>query len=99
MQIEDAKKQIAFLQNYIKMIEDYQADTFEQEVMLLYVQEESVTKVVDELNRRGHRIGKRKLNTVDISDLIRAKPQDEMHELARKIFKSNKKKSVGTGWN
>ncbi|AWO73895.1 hypothetical protein C1N76_04450 [Geobacillus thermoleovorans] len=92
MLVEEAKKQIEYLQEYIRKIENYTPATMEEEAVYLYVQLESVTKVVQELNKKGYRIGKRKLTTVDISNIIRGKPKDEMHELAKRMFTKNKKR-------
>ena len=92
MLVEEAKKQIEYLQEYIRKIENYMPTTMEEEAVYLYVQLESVTKVVQELNKKGYRIGKRKLTTVDISNIIRGKPKDEMHELAKRMFTKNKKR-------
>lgn len=97
MEIAEAKERIKKLEEYIVMVQDYQTETYEQKVFKLYVLRENVTKITKELNEQGYRIGKRKLITKDISDLIRSKPTDEMHEMARKLFNSNKKRSA-TGW-
>ena len=92
MLVEEAKRQIEYLQDYIRKIENYTPTTMEEEAVYLYVQLESVTKVVRELNKKGYRIGKRKLTTVDISNIIRGKPKDEMHELAKRLFTKNRKR-------
>ncbi|MBB6283806.1 hypothetical protein [Geobacillus subterraneus] len=91
MLIEEAKKRIEYLQDYIRKIESYTPTTMEEEAVYLYVQLESVTKVVQELNKKGYRIGKRKLTTVDVSNIIRGKPKDEMYELAKRLFMKNRK--------
>jgi len=90
--VEEAKKRIEYLQDYIRKIESYTPTTMEEEAVYLYVQLESVTKVVQELNKKGYRIGKRKLTTVDVSNIIRGKPKDEMHELAKRMFMKNRKR-------
>lgn len=92
MLVEEAKKRIEYLREYIQMIESYMPKTMEEEAVYLYVQLESVTKVVDELNKKGYRIGNRKLTTVDVSNIIRSKPQDDMHEMAKRMFVKNKKR-------
>lgn len=94
MEIIEALEQIKQLEVFIDKIENYQADTFEKKVFRLYVLRENVTKITKELNEEGHHIGNRKLISKDISDLIRTKPTDEMHEMARKLFNQNKKRSV-----
>jgi len=97
MEICEAKEQIKKLEEYIEKVENYEDDSFEKKVFKLYVLRENVTKITKELNEEGHRIGNRKLITKDLSDLIRSKPTDDMHELARKLFNQNMKRSVLKG--
>lgn len=99
MNIEEAQQQIKELENYIQQLQNYQANSFEQESVFLYVQLESVSKVADELNKKGYKVGARKMISKDVSDVIRSKPIfDEMHGLAKKMFTGNKKRSSGRGW-
>lgn len=99
MLVEEAKKQIKELRNYIQLIQNYQAATFKQEAVYLYVQLESVSKVADELNKKEYKVGNRKVISKDVSDIIRSKPAaDEMHVLAKKFFNGNKKRASGRGW-
>lgn len=93
MEISEAQEQIKELEKYIELVENYDASTYEKKVFKLYVLRENVTKITKELNEEGYRIGNRKLISKDVSDLIRSKPTDEMHEMARKIFNQNKKRS------
>lgn len=95
MLIEDAKEKIKQLENYIETVENYSPETMEQEAVFLYVLLESVTKVTAELNKRGYRIGNRKLNTVDVSSIIKSKPGDKIHEMAKRRFTRNKKAVAG----
>ncbi len=98
MEIPEARDQIKRLEEYIAMVEGYEAKTYKQKVFLLYVLRENVTKITKELNEQGYRIGKRKLITTDISDLIRSKPTDEMHEMARKLLNKNVKRAAAASW-
>jgi hypothetical protein len=99
MLVKEAKQEIKELRNYIQLIEGYQAVTFEQEALYLYVQLESVSKVADELNIKGYKVGNRKVISKDVSDIIRSKPViDDMHSMAKKFFNGNKKKVSGRGW-
>lgn len=93
MNIEQAQEQIKQLEDYIDMIHSYKADTFEKEALLEYLLIENVNKVADVLNNRGHRIGNRKVVGKDISDIIRGKPSDSVHEHAIKLFKQNRRRS------
>jgi hypothetical protein len=96
MNIKEAKEQIKELQDYIQLIESYQATTFEEKALYLYVQLESVSKVANELNKNGYKVGNRKVISKDVSDIIRSKQTDDMHALAKKFFKG--KKSSVRGW-
>lgn len=98
MLIEEAKEQIERLEKYIEAVESYQPTNMEEEAVYLYVQLESVTKVVKMLNDKGYRAGNRKLNTVDISTIIKSKPKDSMHEMAKQRYTRNKKRAAGKGW-
>lgn len=93
MRIDEAKQEIESLKKYIHMIESYEPQNYMQEAMLLYVKLESVTKVAEILNDAGHRTGARKVNGKDVSDMIRMKVTDEMHQMAKNIFNRNKKSS------
>lgn len=95
MLIEEAKEKIKQLEQYIKIVENYRPETMEQEAAYLYIQLESVTKVMKELNDKGYRIGKRKLNTVDVSSIIKSTPGDEVQEMAKRRFTRNKKAVAG----
>lgn len=80
------------------MLESYVPENFEQEAIKLYVVEESVTKVANLLNEKGHRIGARKVIGKDVSNIIRSKVTDEMHKLAQKFLKRNTNRSSRRSW-
>lgn len=91
MTVDEAKEEIKKLEEYIELIEGYVPETFEQHAIKLYVLHEHVANVANILNELGYRIGKRKVIGKDVSDIIRAKPTDELHQLASKMFKQNKR--------
>jgi vacuolar-type H+-ATPase subunit H len=98
MTIDEAKKEIKKLRDFICSLSEYVPETYEQNAIKLYVEFESVTQVALLLNDMDYRIGSRKVIGKDVSDLIRSKAADEMHELAQKIFKANSKRARGRGW-
>lgn len=98
MTIDEAKKEITSLKNYVAMLEGYTPTGYEQEAIKMYVELESVTKVAIELNAKGYKVNDRKVISKDVSDLIRSESTDELHELAKKMFQRNKKKSTGRNW-
>lgn len=91
MSIDEAKEKIIHLEHYIYLLENYTPSTFEQEALKEYVIQESVTVAAKVLNEKGYRVGNRKVIGTDISDLIRGKATDRMHEQAKKIFKQNRR--------
>lgn len=93
MNIEQARNRIKELENFIEMVENYNADTFEKEAVKLYVLTESVSKVAEELNDKGYRVGNRKVIGKDVSDILRSKDEDDLHALAKKMFSRNKNKA------
>ncbi|MEK5036904.1 hypothetical protein [Sporosarcina sp. FSL K6-3457] len=98
MTIDEARKEIEALTNYIKKVEEYTPQTFEETAIKLYVELESVTKVAVVLNEKGYKVGDRKVISKDVSDLIRSKVTDEMHGLAQKMFKRNSRRASSRGW-
>lgn len=95
MNIEEARNQIKELENFITMVENYEADTFEKEAIKLYVLKENVNEVAAELNEKGYRVGNRKVIGKDVSNIIRFKTIDKMHALAKKTFGKNRKRKGG----
>ena len=95
MTVDEAREQIQRLEDYIELIEGYVPETFEQHAIKLYVMHEHVAKVATMLNELGFRIGKRKIIGTDVSDVLRAKPIDELHEMAVKLFRQSRKMIKG----
>lgn len=98
MQIEEAKKQIKELEDYIELVEGYDPTNMTEEAIKLYALYENVTKVTTLLNEMGYREGSRKLVTTDVSKILKGKPVDELHELVHKMFNRNKKRASRRGW-
>ena len=87
MNVIEAKEKIKALERFIETMESYEPKNFEQEAFKLYVELESVSKVAAILKDKGYRIGNRKVISKDISELIRSKPTDAMHEMAQQALK------------
>ena len=98
LSIDEAKEQIERLQQFIELVEAYYPETLEQHVIKLYIIHENVTTVMKLVNDMGFRIGNRKLVTTDVSDVLRAKPMDELHEIASKFYKKNRRKVSSFAW-
>ncbi|MER2190636.1 MAG: hypothetical protein ABS951_06710 [Solibacillus sp.] len=94
MSIDEAKEKIEELEQFIQLVDQYEPVTFEQQVVYLYVIHENVTTVMGIVNERGYRIGKRKVLTTDISNILRARPTDAMHEMAAGMFRTNRRRGA-----
>ncbi|MER2107444.1 MAG: hypothetical protein ABS949_10945 [Solibacillus sp.] len=94
MSIDEAKEKIEELEQFIQLVDQYEPVTFEQQVVYLYVIHENVTTVMGIVNERGYRIGKRKVLTTDISNILRARPFDDMHEMAAGMFRTNRRRGA-----
>lgn len=98
MTIDEAKQRIVELNNYIIMMENYKPANQMQLAMKLYVELESVTKVAVILNEKGYKTGERKVISKDVSDMIRSKVTDEMHQMAKDLLKRSSKRSTSRRW-
>ncbi|WP_142829026.1 hypothetical protein [Planococcus soli] len=90
---DEARLEIGRLKQFITFMDGYQPETFEQKALKLYVEFGSVTKVSEILRNEGYKSPEGKyLEGKVITNLLRSKPQDEMHSLAQDIYKRNKKR-------
>ena len=81
--VEQAKNQIAKLQAFVDLVEDYQAETLEQQIIKEYAYLGSLTKVAEKVNRLGYSIDGRPYEGTDISFVIKGKGNDELHKVIR----------------
>lgn len=99
-EIRKAEENIVKLQEFIKLVEGYEADTFEKQVIKNYAVLGSVTKVAEKLNKEGHRFeNRRKYISNDITAIIQSKPTlDNLHKIMKDAQKRTKKKA-NKRWN
>jgi hypothetical protein len=79
--VQKAKEEIQRLQTYVHLVEGYEADTVEKMIIKEHAQTNSIVKVIEILTNRGISIEKQ-----DVLDVIKSKPQDELHRLIRKGY-------------
>ncbi len=89
MTSDEAREKIKRLEWFIEQLESYIPETFEQKAFKLYVELGSVSKVAAILKDEGYKVGNRQVISKDITELIRSKPTDSMHEMAREALKRN----------
>lgn len=92
MDVTQAREEISRLQKYIVLVETYKVTSFETAVIAMYAVNQKVTAVTEELNKKGYKIGNRKITTNDVSAVLMSKPNDELHVIVQKMFKAAKKK-------
>ncbi|WP_195536509.1 hypothetical protein [Bacillus paralicheniformis] len=93
MNLEKAKQTVKELNNFIKLTEECDADTFEKKVIKEYAIHGNVSKVAKVFNDQGIKIGNRKVISNDISQVIMSKPHlNELHVIVQKIITRNKKR-------
>lgn len=83
--VEQTKNQIAKLQAFVDLVESYQPETLEQQIIKEYAYLGSLVKVVEKFNRLGYTIDGRPYEGEDISSVIKGKGKgnDELHKVMR----------------
>ena len=86
--IETLQKQIEENQHYISLIENYKPQTLTQHVIHKYTHEGSLIRTAENLNRLGHRIDGRRIESQDISAIIQSQPDpdDILHKHIRRLY-------------
>lgn len=83
MTVERAKEEVAELQNFIHLAENYKASTVEQFIIKEYAFLGSIAKVAAVLNQRGYRINNQLITQEQVSEIIRGKATDELHKIIK----------------
>lgn len=86
--LDQAKKDLQVLQEYVQLIEDYKPQDFFQKVIYLYALEGNIAMVASILNNQGYSLDGRELEPNDISKIITSKPQkdDLLHKRIRTLY-------------
>jgi hypothetical protein len=91
--IKKLQSQITELHTFIAYTEKYSPDSFEEVVVHQYAIYGSIATVLENINKEVFE-GK-KYTYYDVGKIINktGKPMDELHEIVRKIYRTNKKNS------
>ena len=84
--VDKAKKEIEKLQHFVNLAETYQPITIEQMAIHQYAYLGSVKKVAEKLNDLGCNMDGRKIESSDISNIIKRRPKDELHSFLKKSY-------------
>ena len=84
--VDKAKKEIEKLQHFVNLAESYQPITLDQMAIHQYAYLGSVKKVAEKLNALGCKIDGQKIESSDISNIIKRRPKDELHSFIKKSY-------------
>ncbi|MEH7347216.1 hypothetical protein V7122_25650 [Bacillus sp. JJ1532] len=93
MNLQLAKKRIAELQNFVDLTESYESNTFEQHVIKEYAIAGSMQKVKWKMKELGHDVDMKV-----ISEIIKGKPNDELHKIVREFHKAKSPRKFSDIW-
>lgn len=81
--LEQAKKDLQELQNYVSLIEEYQPKNFIQEVIRSYTIHGSIAKAAATLSNQGHLIEQE-----EVSNIIKSTPanDDFLHKKIKSLY-------------
>jgi hypothetical protein len=81
--VKQAKDEIKRLQEYLKLVENYDANTIEKLIIKEYGYTNSIAEVIRILERRGVQVNGKTIEKQDVLDVIMSKPMDELHRLVK----------------
>jgi allophanate hydrolase subunit 2 len=81
--VRRAKEEIKRLQEYIDLVESYEADTIEKLIIKEYAFTNSIFEVIRNLDRNGIRIDNKPLEKNYVVSVINGKANDKLHRLIK----------------
>jgi hypothetical protein len=93
MKLAEAKEEIIKLQEYVDTAEKYKPNSFESHCIMYYAILGNVNEVAKAVNQKGYTVGNRKVNSSDVSSVLKGDSKDKLHGIVKKIFTKNKKKN------
>lgn len=103
MKVEDAKKTIEELQEYVNVYEKYEPTNMKEMAVKLYAELNNVNQVAKKLNEKGYRkegklvAGKRarvKLDSNDVTKMLISDVDDgdQLHPIVKRILNKNRRR-------
>lgn len=81
--LERAKREVLRLQDYIDMVEQYEATTTDQWIIKNYAITNSMRKVLELAAEENICVGNKPIDYEYIVELINGQPKDELHRILR----------------
>jgi hypothetical protein len=88
-----AKEEVKRLNEYIEMVESYQADTLEKFIIKEYSYTNSITEIVKRLARRDIKLDGRPVEREYVTMVIKRKASDPLHRMMKSWYLRKSKKS------
>jgi hypothetical protein len=89
-----AKEEIRRLQNFLKLVENYEANNLEKWIIKEYAFTSCIKEVTKQANERGFTTNGIEINQQFVKNIIYAgNPRDELHRLVRANYRQRIKRS------
>ena len=86
--LDQAKKDLQEIHQYVKLIENYQPQDFTQKVIYTYALVGSIVKTAETLNSQGYLVNKRTIEPQNITNIITSSPakNDLLHKQIKQLY-------------
>jgi hypothetical protein len=84
--VEKAKDEIVRLQQYIDLVENYEADTLDKLIIKEYALTNSIDKTVKAVNATGYSMDHKEVERDYVVSLLKKRGKDELHKLVRSAY-------------
>lgn len=81
--VDQAKEEIAKLQIYVNLVENFQPETLEEQILKEYAYLGSIVKVADKVNKMGFLLNGNPVEKEDVSAIIRSRGKNDLHKVLR----------------
>jgi hypothetical protein len=84
--VEKAREEILKLQQYIELVETYEANTLDKLIIKEYALTNSIDKTVKAVNAAGYAINHKEVDRDYVVTLLKKRGKDDLHKLARSAY-------------
>lgn len=81
--LDSVKEEVRKLEEYVELVETYKTETLAQKIIKAYAYTNSLAKTLSIVNVELKEHNQPLLELSFVIDLIKSKPQDELHKLVR----------------
>lgn len=90
--LNQPKKDLKEIQDYVVLIENYQPQDFQQQVIITYCLYGNVNKTAETITNKGYLIDARIIEPADISNIIKGKSHNDdlLHKKVKSLYLKKK---------